>query len=75
MVEPISAEALKYYPSEEKSEGKKSEGKESEKKKELSEMEERVLEVMPENHQLLMPLASDNLGISETSVYTAARGI
>ena len=71
VVEPISAEALKYYPSEEKSE-EKSEDK-SEEKKELSEMEKRVLEVIAGKPSATYAFISDNLGISETSVYNAVR--
>lgn len=63
VVEPISAEALKYYPSEEK----------SEEKKELSEMEKRVLEVIAGKPSATYAFISDNLGISETSVYNAVR--
>ena len=59
VVEPISAEALKYYPSEEK--------------KELSEMEKRVLEVIAGKPSATYAFISDNLGISETSVYNAVR--
>ena len=63
VVEPISAEALKYYPSEEK----------SEEKRELSEMEKRVLEVIAGKPSATYAFISDNLGISETSVYNAVR--
>lgn len=71
VVEPISAEALKYYPSEEKSEEKS--GEKSEEKKELSEMEKRVLEVIAGKPSATYAFISDNLGISETSVYNAVR--
>ena len=71
VVEPISAEALKYYPSEEKSEEKSDE--KSEEKKELSEMEKRVLEVIAGKPSATYAFISDNLGISETSVYNAVR--
>lgn len=71
VVEPISAEALKYYPSEEKSEEKNEE--KSEEKKELSEMEKRVLEVIAGKPSATYAFISDNLGISETSVYNAVR--
>lgn len=71
VVEPISAEALKYYPSEEKSEERSEE--KSEEKKELSEMEKRVLEVIAGKPSATYAFISDNLGISETSVYNAVR--
>ena len=71
VVEPISAEALKYYPSEEKREEKSEE--KSEEKKELSEMEKRVLEVIAGKPSATYAFISDNLGISETSVYNAVR--
>ncbi len=54
VVEPISAEALKYYPSEEKSEERMR--KRVRKRKNFRRWKKEYWRSLPENHQLLMPL-------------------